>query len=228
MASVPSLAELVGWDVDSWSQALRFWECATRISFHNARALELGTGNGGLSLWLARKGFRVTCSDIQGPKDSVKELHARYGVNEGIEYRSVDATAIPFQAELDLLCFKSMLGAVGSGGRKERQQQAVDEMHAALKRGGEVWFAENLVSSAVHRYCRARFVPWGPTWRWISIAEVEEFFRGFSQLQYVTIGFAAVFGRTEWQRGVLARIDSRIVRYVPAEWRYIVAGIARR
>lgn len=227
-APAPSLAEIVGWDVGNWAQALRFWEQASRISFHNPRVLELGTGDGGLSLWLACKGFQVICSDISGPKPEATKLHIRYGVNDRIEYRAVDATAIPFRAELDVVCFKSMLGAVGSEARKDRQQRAVDEMHAALKPGGEVWFAENLVGSALHRFCRERFVPWGITWRWISVTEVEEFFQGFSHLEYVTIGVVAVFGRREWQRRALSWIDRRILRYVRPEWRYVVAGVARK
>lgn len=227
-ASAPTLVEIVGWDAGNWSQALGFWERASRIPFPTRRALELGAGHGGLSLWLAGKGLQVICSDVEGPSERAKELHSRYGLDGQIEYRTVDAAAIPFRGELDLVCFKSVLGAVGSNGRKDLQQRAIDEMRAALKPGGEVWFAENLVGSVLHRYCRERFVPWGHTWRWISVREVEEFFRGFSHLEYITVGVVAAFGRTERQRRVLASIDSRIVRFIPPEWRYVVAGVARK
>jgi hypothetical protein len=129
---------------------------------------------------------------------------------------------------LQVVCFKSMLGAVGSEDRKARQQRAVDQMYAALQPGGEVWFAENLVGTAIHRYCRERFVPWGTSWRWVSIAEVEEFFRAFTHLEYVTFGVVAAFGRSERQRRMLSVIDRQIDRYVRPEWRYVVAGVARK
>src|SRR5262245_44537097 len=110
----PSLADIVTWDIANWSKALAFWERSSRIHAADARALEFGTGGGGLSLWLAHKGFRVICSDVAGPDQRAKELHARYGMNDRIEYQVVDATNIPFQAEFDIVCFKSVLGAVGT------------------------------------------------------------------------------------------------------------------
>lgn len=170
----PSLAEIVDWDVGNWSQALEFWEGRSRLR-RDGLALEIGAAGGGLSLWLAHLGFRVICSDLRSPSAAARALHATYGLASQIEYRTIDTTAIPFRDELDLICFKSVLGGVGADDRKDRQQQAVEQMWAALKPSGEVWFAENLVGSALHRWARARFVNWGRQWRWVTVDEVQEF-----------------------------------------------------
>jgi hypothetical protein len=102
-------------------------------------------------------------------------------------------------------------------------------MHKALKPGGELFFAENLIASPLHQFCRNRFVRWGSTWRYVSIQEMQQFLGGFSEVQYSTIGFAGAFGRSERQRDLLGRIDRLFFdRAVPEGWRYIIVGIAKK
>jgi SAM-dependent methyltransferase len=223
----PSLAEIVDWDVGNWSQALGFWEGRSRLR-RDGLALEIGAAGGGLSLWLAHLGFRVICSDRRPISVAARALHAKYGLASQIEYRTIDATSIPFRDELDLVCFKSVLGGVGADDRKDRQQQAVEQMRAALKPNGEVWFAENLVGSAFHRWTRARFVKWGHQWRWVTVGEVGEFFGAFRHLESITFGVVAAFGRSEWQRTALARVDRWLTSAVPGSWHYIIVGLARK
>jgi 2-polyprenyl-3-methyl-5-hydroxy-6-metoxy-1,4-benzoquinol methylase len=116
------MTDVCGWDVGTWSRAVRFWESRAPI---RGRALELGARRGGLSLWLAAHGCDVLCSDLWGSQCRARPLHDRYGVV--VAYEDIDATAIPYTASFDLVVFKSMLGALRS---PEQQARAIAEMHA--------------------------------------------------------------------------------------------------
>ncbi len=102
-------------------------------------------------------------------------------------------------------------------------------MHKSLKSGGELWFAENLVASPIHRFMRAKFVPWGKKWRYITVTEMLNFLDIFSETKYITVGFLGAFGFNEFQRTILGNIDQIIVdKLVPKTWKYIMIGIAKK
>ncbi len=51
----------------------------------------------------------------------------------------------------------------------------------------------------------------------------------FSTVKYTTVGLVGAFGRNQWQRGVLGRVDKLgFDRLVPKSWRYVMIGIARK
>jgi SAM-dependent methyltransferase len=229
-SSAPSpLADFIEWDIRNWSAALDFWLAHTSLDLRECSALELGSRNGGLSLWMALQGARVVCSDVQRPPHTAARLHRSRGVLHLIEYEAIDAIHIPYTSRFDVVLFKSILGAIGRSGDKRLQSQAVREMHRSLKPGGELFFAENLVGCPAHRFFRRKFVEWGTTWRYVSIAEMQEFLSPFSSVHYKTVGFTAAFGRSELQRNALAVLDRAIVDYlVPETWRYIVVGVAKK
>ena len=130
------------------------------------------------------------CSDLRSPTEKAVQTHKEWGVSHLIEYRSIDATDVPFTDEFDLVLFKSVLGGIGRDGDKRRQEKAIREIHKALKSGGELFFAENLVASPLHRFLRHRFVQWGPKWRYVSMAELIEFLSPFPEAHYRTVGFS--------------------------------------
>jgi SAM-dependent methyltransferase len=107
---------------------------------------------------------------------------------------------IPYSDRFDVIIFKSVLGGIRNSIDKESQAKAIGEMHKALKTGGELFFAENLVASRIHKLFRQKYVSGGKKWRYISIQEVEEFMSPFSEIQHRTVGFAGVLGRNEMQR----------------------------
>jgi len=223
------LAEFIEWDIRNWSGALDFWLAHTTQNIPLCFALELGSRNGGLSLWMALQGATVVSSDVQLPTQTASRLHQHHQVSHLIRYEAIDATRIPYTSKFDVVLFKSMLGAVGRGGGKQLQVQAVKEMHKSLKYGGELFFAENLMGSPLHQFFRRKFVEWGTTWRYVSVAEMKEFLAPFSDVRYRTVGFAGAFGRSERQRGFLSFLDRTIFNYlVPETWRYIIVGIARK
>jgi SAM-dependent methyltransferase len=229
VSDTPRLADLVEWDKRNWSAAPDFWQAHTQQDFSSCSALEVGSMNGGLSLWLALQGAHVVCSDIGPTAQKAIERHQASGVSHLIQYRSVDALEIPYKNEFDIVLFKSVLGSLGTIANKEGQARAIAQMHRALKKGGELFFAENLIASPFHRYFRRRFVEWGSRWRYVSVAEMKEFLSPFSDFQYRTLGFAGTFGRREIQRNILGLVDQTVLNHVvPESWRYIMVGVARK
>jgi SAM-dependent methyltransferase len=220
------LAKYVEWDVRSWAAALDFWLARSHKRLSECRVLEIGTNFGGLTLWLAGQGASVVSSDLDGVRKEAVELHQKSGLMHRIEHEAIDAARIPYREEFDVVVFKSVLGAIDS---KETQAKAVGEMHKALKKDGELFFAENLVASPVHMFFRRRMVRWGKTWRYVAIEEMKEFLAPFSEISLRAGGFAAAFGRNEAQRNLLAVGDQLIFeRIVPEKWKYIIAGVARK
>lgn len=222
------IRDIIQWDVKSWSKALHYWE--THVEWEKVHAcLELGGREGGLSLWLALKGKVVVCSDLDNVKNTASPLHRRYHVSERITYRDIDATNIPYENFLDVVVFKSILGGIGRNDNHAMQARVFKEAHKALKPGGKLLFAENLIASPLHRFVRKKFVSWGSYWRYVSLSEMNEFLKEFSAYDIKAAGVLAAFGRTERQRGLLASADEILLNHVcPDRWKYIAYGIAEK
>jgi SAM-dependent methyltransferase len=227
--ALSTLEEIVEWDVENWSTALDFWQQHSALRLSTCTALEIGSRHGGLSLWLALAGATVVCSDLNGPTAAAVRKHDRYGVSKSVTYERVDALNVPYTCAFDVLVFKSVLGGIGQHGERERQRRAVQQMYKALKPGGELWFAENMVGSPVHRLLRDLFIDWAPRWRYLSTGELVEFMEPFASVTCRTFGVLGTFGRSERQRMILGRIDKLVVNaLVPASWRYLAVGVARK
>lgn len=224
------IQDIVQWDVRSWSKALLFWDDVLSRDAGGGRCLELGAREGGLSLWLALKGMEVVCSDIDGAELRASPLHKKYDVVSRIRYLEIDATDIPFQDHFDIVVFKSVLGAVGYGDRRDRQQRAIDQIFKALKPGGKLLFAENLKSTPLHGWLRRHVVRgYAADWRYVTLQEMRTFLKQFSLCRMHTTGLIALAGRTETQRRLLALLDgSMFDLLVPETWRYIVYGVATK
>lgn len=226
MNNQDELLKYVEWDVRNWGIALDFWLAHSTKRLSECKVLEIGTNTGRLSLWLASKGAKVVCSDVNRVRKEAVELHQSSDLAHLIEHQTIDATSIPYAEEFDIVVFKSVIGAIDT---KEAQAKAVGEMHKALKKGGELFFAENLVASPMHMFLRRKMISWGETWRYVTIEEMNEFLAPFSERKLRTIGFAGTFGRSEAQRNLLALGDRLIFeRIVPESWKYIIAGVARK
>lgn len=220
--------DILQWDVKSWSKALRYWE--NTVDWSNIQtALELGGRQGGLSLWLALKGKQVVCSDLKDVRSTAEELHLKYNVSGQITYQDIDAAHIPYENHFDVIVFKSIIGGIGSNNNFDIQRQVFREIHKALKPGGKLLFAENLVASPLHQLFRKRFVNWGSTWRYVSIKEMQEFLRDFSSCEIRSTGILGTFGRNERQRSILSSADQWMLnRICPGNWNYISYGIAEK
>jgi SAM-dependent methyltransferase len=213
------------WEVRTWSRAYPLWHRTLQALPKDRRqALALGERDGGLSLMLAEHGLVTVCSDLNGPTERAVEMHRTSGWDEWITYERIDATAIPkSDNSFDVVVFKSMIGALGS---KERQAQAIREMHRVLKPGGLLLFAENLTGTAMHRWLRRRFVAWDHYWRYLQLPADGDLFTPFSRVDLHTTGCLANLGRSEWQRDLLARVDGFICPVLPSAWHTVVYGVA--
>lgn len=220
--------DILQWDVKSWSKPLLYWD--KKINWNNVHnCLELGGNAGGLSLWLALKGKNTVCSDLEDVKKNAETLHKHYNVNPLIQYQDIDATNIPYDNYFDIIVFKSIIGGIGRNDNIEIQQTVFDEIYKALKPGGKLLFAENLVGSQLHKQLRKRFVNWGNSWRYISKKEMNQFLHRFSSYELKTTGILGAFGRSENQRKFLASIDDIFLNKIcPDNWKYIVYGIAKK
>jgi SAM-dependent methyltransferase len=218
--------DIIQWDIRSWSKALTFWE--DHVDWENVEnGLELGGHEGGLSLWLALKEKTIVCSDLKDVKSTAEKLHLKHGVSSFITYQDIDATNIPYENHFDIIVFKSIIGGIGRDNNYEIQQKVFKEIYKALKPGGKLLFAENLIASPLHRFMRKRFVKWGNAWRYVSVKEMNKFLSDFSTFQLKTTGVLASFGRNESQRNVLSKIDEIVLNRVCSEnWKYISYGIA--
>jgi SAM-dependent methyltransferase len=220
--------DIIQWDIKSWSKALSYWE--QRIDWNKIdNGLELGGREGGLSLWLALKGKKTVCSDLKEVQNTAEQLHLRYKITSLIKYQDIDATNIPYENYFDIIVFKSIIGGIGSNDNYNIQQKAFNEIYKALKPGGKLLFAENLIASPFHQRLRKRFVKWGSSWRYVSINEMKEFLKDFSTYDIKTTGVLGTFGRNERQRNLLSTIDELILNNVcPDTWKYISYGIAEK
>jgi SAM-dependent methyltransferase len=221
------MKDIVEWDIINWSKAVKFWGKAD-IDYTNKKVLEIGSRNGGLSLYFALKGADVVCSDLNGPTEKAKELHLKYGMEEKIKYEAVDATNIEHTDYFDIICFKSVLGGIGYNDSKERQYAAIKQMYKSLKQGGYLLVCENLTASPLHKYFRKKFTNWGDRWRYVSVSEMLEMLDEFKDVSYKTIGFFATFGRSNSQRNILGYIDNIIENVILKKHRYIGTFTAKK
>jgi SAM-dependent methyltransferase len=218
--------DIIQWDIKSWSKALDFWERNVPWEKVN-KCLELGGREGGLSLWMALKGKEVVCSDYEHTKETAQKLHLKYNLEEQIQYMDIDATNIPFENHFDVIVFKSIIGGIGYNNNLEAQKLVFNQIYKALKPGGKLLFAENLVASPFHVFFRNKFIKWGNSWRYINKSETIEFLKEFKGAQIKTNGFLAAFGRSESQRAFFSYFDRYLFNWLfPESWKYIIYGIA--
>lgn len=221
-----ALKDILGWDVRSWSRALYSWDRHLEKMDRPLKGLELGGNKGGLSLWLGMNGVDVICSDLQDSEKNAKPLHLKYR-QTGIRYQDLSALELPFENELDIVVFKSILGAINRENIPGVEARVFQQIHKALKPGGRLFFAENMQASALHRKLRKKFVPWGGGWNYLSQETLEECLSPFSEVEYRTTGFLATMGRSEGQRNFLSLLDSMFFNaLMPSQWRYLGFGTA--
>lgn len=220
--------DIIQWDIRSWSKAIKYWE--ENIDWSKVQnGLELGGREGGLTLWLGLKGKSIICSDLKNVKETAAPLHLKHNISSLVKYEDIDATNIPYEDHFDIIVFKSIIGGIGSNDNYEKQQQVFKEIYKALKPGGKLLFAENLIASPLHQRLRKTFINWENYWRYLSIKEMKECLSIFSSYELKTTGVLGTFGRNEAQRNILSTFDSAVLNKLsPDKWKYIAYGIAEK
>jgi SAM-dependent methyltransferase len=221
------IEDIIEWDIVNWSYCLDFWEKNVELTKSKKNCLEIGARAGGLSLWMALKGYDVICSDLYNPQLKARAIHEKYNISKNIKYEIINATNIPYENYFDIIMFKSVLGGIGKNGNKELQSNAMYEIYKALKPSGVLLFAENCAGFFLHQFIRKKFIEWGVLWSYVTLTEMKEFLAPFSSYKYTTIGFLGCFGRNEEQRSLLGKIDQHLLnKIIPEKWKYIIIGVA--
>jgi len=216
--------DILNWDVINWSKVLDYWEKNIFLENRKYECLELGAGLGGLSLWLALNRNNVICSDVNGPTQAARHIHARYNCSANIKYAAIDATNIPYQNHFDIITFRSVLGEMQSDKHHCYKEKALSEIYKALKPGGMLLFAENLQGSFLHRALRGKLGR--KNLNYLRIDEMPNILSKYKHVQYTSLGFLGCFGRSEKQKNIFGKIDLFFESILPDRYKYIVAGIA--
>ena len=158
--------DIIQWDVSNWSKLIPIW--TKKLKERKGKVLAFGEREGGLSLFLALKGFEVTFTDYNDfPEDLPLEVHKKHNVTSSISYEKQDITSTTYSDNsYDVVVFKSVIGALGN---IQDQVKALNEIYRILKPGGVLLFAENTRSSKVHQFARKKFTDWGHRWHYPSL-----------------------------------------------------------
>lgn len=226
-------SDILQWNVRAWSSALCFWNSKlNQDPYGEAYCLELGARDGGLSLFLALKGFRIVCTDVRDDFERAQKLHKKYSVLDRIDYRQVDATQIPYPDDtFDIVAFKSMLGGIAYAKGLDSQQKVICEIVRVLKPGGCMIFAENLAGSRLHSFMRNKFIKnRGPdnTWRYPSLNEMRDSLELFEKQETECFSLLSQFGRSEKQKSLLSYVDSLFDPVLPDRVKTIFYGYCKK
>lgn len=181
------LKDIIDWDVDNWSQALPFWEPVIDKQQPGAKILAIGERGGGLSLWLALKGFHVICTDRKLPLPQAESLHEKYGVEDKITYRELDIVHADIQGQFDIVILKSVIGGLkGEYGstasrNEDTRHQAVQNIYKLLKPGGYLLTADNMHGSWLMQWPR-KLQNKNNSWHYFTPQEIARLLNSFSSV----------------------------------------------
>lgn len=206
----------------NWGKAIKFIDKLC-LPIEECHILEIGSRNGGMSLFFANRGGVCLCTDIKEPGEKAKEKHRKYKVSDRIEYKIVDATQIPneYEHSFEIVTFKSVLGGIGSFKNIAKEQMVVESIKHALKKDGYVIFIENMQSTRFHRYLRRRFKNNAIYWHYQTDDNIMELFKDFRLLKKSYFGFLGLFGPNEKVRRILGYVDYLFELFLPNSCKYI-------
>lgn len=225
------MRDIVEWDFENWSRAIGFWEedakkiLADFSEEAKPSVLDIGGRNGGLSLYWALNGCRVLWSDInEEGLENAKQLHAAYQVADKVQYEIINSLDIPYEEQFDIVCFKSVLGALDDASAATMLSQ----IHKALKPGGHLFFVENLCGTKMHMFLRRKLRRWGNEWHYRSIQKTLEMLEGFQEVRYDSFGLIGILGRTKALNRLFGAVDKRFDHKMAPDKRYIISLVCKK
>lgn len=236
MTDAQLVRDVIEWDVYNWAHATEHWEAVAQLeNISQGKVLCLGERNGGLSLWFALRGFSVVCSDRGGPSDTARQLHARHGVADRIEYADIDIFRLPYADDaFDIVACKSVIGGLklvykdATTRTLENQKLAVDEVFRVLRPGGYFLGAENMRGSTLHRWARKLRKGKKIGWRHLATDEVRWLFADFASCELRFFGLFGSYHRLDVINRIASTADRVISNLLPKSWLYICFIVARK
>lgn len=223
------IIDITEWDSVNWGKALA---CIERLGLpiEGKNVLEIGSRNGGMSLFFAKRGATCLCTDLFVPGDAAKAKHKKWNVEDRIKYAALDATQIPddFENSFDIITFKSVLGGVGSHKNIKKEKKMVEEIKKSLKDGGYVVFVENMKATKIHEVLRKSFRKYGDSWHYQDDNNITNLFSDYKLVSKKYFGFLGLFGPNETVRRVLGYIDNFFELFIPNRSRYIGVYIFKK
>jgi len=228
--------EIIEWDVENWGQLIRLWTPLLDTLPKGSKVLAIGERNGGLSTWLAMKGFEVCCTDRVYPTELAKANHAKHGLEGRITYAQFDVVHSDeaFYNRFDIVIAKSVIGGLKRVYSDKRtrdfsvQQQAVQIIYKCLKPGGYFFSAENLQGGYLGRLLR-RFTGKDIGWLHLNWKELPELFSGWELVQLKAFGVVPgiLFGNPVLKR-LVCMANRYLLVFLPASAKYIGFIVARK
>jgi len=85
-----------------------------------------------------------------------------------------------------------------------------------------------LQGSILHRLTRSAFVPWGKSWRYLKIKELNKWLSVFEKKEIQATGFFAAFvSGPKWLKMAAAKLDALLL-FIPEKSRYVAFGYAQK
>lgn len=228
------VADIIEWDVLNWSQLIHYWQPLLEQLPRNSKVLAIGERGGGLALWLALQGFDVVCTDVTDISGKAGQLHRRYGVEQKITYKLLDIVNDEWAAEeFDIVIAKSVIGGLkaerGNPASRslEVQQKAMYNIYRQLKPGGYFFSAENLAGNSLAKLAR-RLKAKHTGWRHPSLVELNSLFTPYSIVQIKTFGILPTFFSGKMLNRGMYLINKYVLRFLPANAKYIAFTVARK
>ena len=207
-------------DSRTWSKAIPVWkECIEKNNYK--KGLEIGNAFGGGSLFLAKHGISMVCSNIHSPNEKTKQIHKRYNFNDKIEYDVIDAMKISYPDNyFDVVFVKSIFGFFHISDRKI----VIDEIYRVLKPSGSLLFAENMKGGFFHQMARKLFVRWGKKWNYFSQDDLIDLFSRFNNKKIYYSGFLTLFFVRYKMLYRLASLLDYCLFFIPDSEKYVSHG----
>lgn len=227
------IKDTIGWDILNWSKSLSFLcEKVDLTKIDNALELGGGESSAGYSLFLASKKIKTIFSNYDDSFENALKIHKKYAFSKYIQYEKIDALNIPYKNHFDLVVFKSMLGGI------IRQQDlnvgniVFNQIYNSLRKGGYLFFAENLKSTQLHSFLRKKITHGRgeKPWRYLTLNQIIAIAKSnFKDIDFTTKGFLGCFGYLESQKNILSIIDSIFLdKIIPNKYNYIAIFICKK
>lgn len=189
-----------------------------------ARLLDLGCGSGWTSVFLARRGYRVTGQDIAPDMIALAEANRSEAGVDGLDFRVCDYESLGFQGEFDAALFYDALHHADDPG------EALANVCRALKPGGMLITIEPGDGHAEAEHSRAAVDSFGVTEQDMPPRRILRLARaaGFSGARvYPTPKMLAMI---QYEMPALARLPawlSDVVRWFGMGWLMLFAKYRR-